>query len=334
MKSNINNIGKICPYCQTPIKPGIPVAICPACEIPHHKECWEENHGCTTYGCKCQHQTSLPLRESQQQPQPHRVQNHENTSGQGSSSIIPVEIRRWNWGAFLFSLLWSLCNRVWIGLLVLVPYIGFIMVFILGAKGSEWAWRNKKWKSIGHFQMVQRAWAKWGLVYLVVIPILLAMLLPALARAREQARRAVCISNLKQTGLALHMFAQDYQESFPEDLSQLYSGYITDNQVFICPSRTGITEQDISRNPHTCYEYITGLTEEFDENCLIVFDREQNHPPDGRNVLFLGGDAKWIPSQTWQSTWQVHIDAVEQSREAIRIRQIQQQYYQYSPYYR
>jgi len=44
--------GRTCPYCQTPIKPGIPVVTCPACQIPHHKECWEESNGCTTYGCK------------------------------------------------------------------------------------------------------------------------------------------------------------------------------------------------------------------------------------------------------------------------------------------
>jgi hypothetical protein len=47
-----NVVGKTCPYCQTPIKPEIPVIICPECGIPHHRECWEENAGCTTYGCR------------------------------------------------------------------------------------------------------------------------------------------------------------------------------------------------------------------------------------------------------------------------------------------
>jgi len=44
-------IGKTCPYCQTPIKPGEAVVFCSACSIPHHRECWNEGRGCTTFGC-------------------------------------------------------------------------------------------------------------------------------------------------------------------------------------------------------------------------------------------------------------------------------------------
>ena len=44
-------VGKTCPYCQTPLKPHDMVVICAACDIPHHAECWQENHGCTTFGC-------------------------------------------------------------------------------------------------------------------------------------------------------------------------------------------------------------------------------------------------------------------------------------------
>jgi hypothetical protein len=46
-----SHIGKICPYCQTPLKPGVPATICGQCDIPHHTHCWYENGGCTTYGC-------------------------------------------------------------------------------------------------------------------------------------------------------------------------------------------------------------------------------------------------------------------------------------------
>lgn len=50
-----NYVGKICPFCKTEIKEGDAVKVCPACNIPHHEGCWEENKGCTTFGCSEQH---------------------------------------------------------------------------------------------------------------------------------------------------------------------------------------------------------------------------------------------------------------------------------------
>ena len=37
----------------------------------------------------------------------------------------------------------------------------FVMPFVLGAKGSRWAWRNGRWDSVEHFKRVQRLWAIW-----------------------------------------------------------------------------------------------------------------------------------------------------------------------------
>ena len=44
-------IGKVCPYCKTKFVPGDDIVVCSDCDMPHHKDCWIENQGCTTFGC-------------------------------------------------------------------------------------------------------------------------------------------------------------------------------------------------------------------------------------------------------------------------------------------
>jgi len=53
------------------------------------------------------------------------------------------------------------------------------------------------------------------LVVIAIIAILAAILFPVFAQARESARKAVCLSNLKQLGLGMMMYVQDYDEAFP-----------------------------------------------------------------------------------------------------------------------
>ena len=87
------------------------------------------------------------------------------------------------------------------------------------------------------------------LVVIAIISILAAILFPVFARARENARRASCQSNLKQIGLGVMQYTQDYDEKFPQynwggSTTPLGHGgwantlqpYLKSVQIFQCPS--------------------------------------------------------------------------------------------------
>ncbi|WP_159564587.1 cytochrome c oxidase assembly factor Coa1 family protein [Budvicia diplopodorum] len=98
----------------------------------------------------------------------------ENSSGNGISAEIPAEIRGWNWGAFLLHWIWGIGNNTFIAFLVFIPFVNLVMPFVLGAKGNEWAWRNKKWASVEEFKRIQRLWARWALGLILFFILMIA----------------------------------------------------------------------------------------------------------------------------------------------------------------
>ena len=78
------------------------------------------------------------------------------------AKTTPVGVKGWSWGVFFLGFIWALFNRVWIGLLTLVPGFGLLMLVILGIKGREWAWNARSWTSVEDFQRNQSRWNRWG----------------------------------------------------------------------------------------------------------------------------------------------------------------------------
>lgn len=91
----------------------------------------------------------------------------------------PEVASRWNWGALLFCPLWSLGNRVYLGLLSLVPVVGLVVPFIVAYKGGRLSWERNPWRDADQFVAVQRAWLLWALAILATY--FLAVLLYALS---------------------------------------------------------------------------------------------------------------------------------------------------------
>lgn len=123
------------------------------------------------------------------------------------------------------------------------------------------------------------------LIVIAIIALLAAILFPVFSRARENARRASCQSNLKQIGLGLIQYSQDYDEILiadwygpqPFDYTdpsttanaryKWYDAaqpYVKSEQIFMCPSATGKPA-----NPYVFFEKLTASTDDYGSYAIV-----------------------------------------------------------------
>lgn len=157
------------------------------------------------------------------------------------------------------------------------------------------------------------------LVVIGIIAILAAMLMPALQKAREQANRSDCTSQLKQIGMSIIMYANDNRGMTPvhgstpahdaADLKALLEyDYLKTTQVFICRSTKDTKAPDIAsfgkkdesskdEKSYCSYLYFAGLAlTEFNAEMGMCRDRGKNHGNQYGNVLFGDGHVEGITS--------------------------------------
>ena len=172
------------------------------------------------------------------------------------------------------------------------------------------------------------------LVVIAIIGILAGILLPVLSRARESARKTQCMSNVKQIGMGLIMYANENSEIFPSStasnpamasLNLLYDTYISDNKVFNCPSDTTVTAatnagmsvstsggSEAFTSTQSSYGYDRSHTQADDADVALLADRppsdttlsSDNHNARGQNVVYVDGHVEFVnsPLAGWYSS--------------------------------
>jgi prepilin-type processing-associated H-X9-DG protein len=172
---------------------------------------------------------------------------------------------------------------------------------------------------------------------IAVIGILAAILLPALAKARETGRRTACSSNLQQIGLAIHLYSVEHEGELPWSgggndarcFADLNPEYIPDPAIYGCPSDPGYdrnipfttTGQNEDGSFRQSYEYLGAWTNrpisiDLDNpilkspNIPIAWDifsasrkdiTVRNHVPSGGNIVFIDGSVEFLRTKAWHA---------------------------------
>lgn len=136
----------------------------------------------------------------------------------------------------------------------------------------------------------------------LTLGLMVSILLPSLSRAREQANRVKCASNLRQIGMAATLYAQDYLSAggpFGPDFDALVSTQSIAKNVFECPSDGGKGTGGLTGSPCS-YVWVGAnlTTTRSNPTSVLAYEPLSNHGGDGMNVLFADGHVEFINKNT------------------------------------
>lgn len=115
--------------------------------------------------------------------------------------------------------------------------------------------------------------------------------------SEERARRANCLSNLKQIGVAIGLYVQD-QKAYPENLVDLYPGYLSDLRALRCHSDSNKTDRGLR---YSSYVYQKPKADRPGANEPLVVEKRGNHLDvwtlkAAQGVLYASGKAQLAES--------------------------------------
>jgi prepilin-type processing-associated H-X9-DG protein len=137
-----------------------------------------------------------------------------------------------------------------------------------------------------------------GGVFMLFGPLMISILLPSLNRAREQANRIKCASNMRQIGQAIQIYANENKGQFPPDLDTLLKQGDLTSEVFICPSSSDERAPDgtsLTVAGHLSFVYVPGQNYKAGAYSVLLYEPLTNHNNDGINVLFGDGHVDFVP---------------------------------------
>jgi prepilin-type N-terminal cleavage/methylation domain-containing protein/prepilin-type processing-associated H-X9-DG protein len=177
------------------------------------------------------------------------------------------------------------------------------------------------------------------LVVIGIIAVLIAILVPALSKAREQSRITACKSNLRGIGQGLFLYANTFRDKLPnanptgtwktygptnELLTYFARDTVNNTLIFYCPSDRDpppasieTADHDLPNSARGSYEFFSVyFAPEFglklgrvNSQCPVAWDvdggakvsKVHNHGDKGGNVLFADGHVDFQPRKDWES---------------------------------